>query len=98
VDGTSNNALGESALLSNIHASSNTAVGDIALENNDSTGTGDGSFNTAVGAGALASNVDGNSTTLSVLVRLVPTTTGSTTMPLGLKRLAATSAAAATSP
>lgn len=61
MDGTSNNALGESALLSNIHASANTAIGDIALENNDSTGTGDGSFNTAVGAGALASNVDGNS-------------------------------------
>jgi hypothetical protein len=61
VDGSSNNALGESALLSNITASANTAIGDVALENNDSTGTGDASFNTAVGAGALFSNIDGNS-------------------------------------
>ncbi len=61
MDGSSNNALGESALLSNITASDNTAIGDVALENNDSSGIGDGSFNTAVGAGALFSNVDGNS-------------------------------------
>ena len=36
-------------------------VGDVALGNNDSSGTGDGSANTAVGAGAMFSNIDGNS-------------------------------------
>jgi hypothetical protein len=59
--GASNNAVGESALFNNIIGSGNTAIGDVALGNNDSTGTGDGSANTAVGAGALFSNVDGNS-------------------------------------
>jgi hypothetical protein len=60
-DGDSNNALGESALFSNVHAAANTAVGDVALGFNDSSGAGTGNANTAVGAGALFSNVDGES-------------------------------------
>jgi hypothetical protein len=60
-DGDSNNALGESALFSNVHAAANTAVGDVALANNDSSGLALGNANTAVGAGALFSNVDGDS-------------------------------------
>src|SRR5262249_40996149 len=63
IDGTGNNALGESALFVNIHASLNTAVGDEALFSNDSTGNGTAIRNTAVGAGALAGNNDGNSNT-----------------------------------
>ena len=61
MDGVSNNALGESALFSNIHGGSNTAVGDRALANNYSTGNNVGNANTAVGAGALSSNTDGDS-------------------------------------
>jgi len=60
-DGDSNNALGESALFANVHAAANTAVGDVALANNDSSGLALGNANTAVGAGALFSNVDGDS-------------------------------------
>jgi hypothetical protein len=60
-DGDSNNALGESALFSNVHAAANTAVGDVALASNDSSGLALGNANTAVGAGALFSNVDGDS-------------------------------------
>ncbi len=61
VDGDSNNAVGESALFANVHAAANTAVGDVALANNDSSGLALGNANTAVGAGALFSNVDGDS-------------------------------------
>jgi hypothetical protein len=60
-DGDSNNAVGESALFANVHAAANTAVGDVALANNDSSGLALGNANTAVGAGALFSNVDGDS-------------------------------------
>ena len=60
-DGTSNNALGESALFANISGSANTAIGDVALASNDSDGAALGNANTAVGAGALFSNVDGDS-------------------------------------
>jgi hypothetical protein len=59
--GSSNNAFGESALFNCIIGSGNTAVGDVALGNDDSDGLGFGSANTAVGAGALFSNVDGDS-------------------------------------
>src|SRR5438876_8781218 len=61
VDGDSNNALGESALFFYISGAANTAIGDVALENNDSSGLALGNANTAVGAGALFSNVDGDS-------------------------------------
>jgi hypothetical protein len=60
-DGDANNAVGESALFANVHAAANTAVGDVALANNDSSGLALGNANTAVGAGALFSNVDGES-------------------------------------
>jgi len=53
--------MGDSALFNNIHGSANTAVGDVALANNDSTGNSLGNSNTAVGASALFSNTDGNS-------------------------------------
>ena len=41
----------------------NTAVGDLALENNDATGSGDANNNTAVGASALINNVNGSENT-----------------------------------
>ena len=43
----------------NINGAANTAVGDLALENNDATGDGDANFNMAVGASALLNNVNG---------------------------------------
>jgi hypothetical protein len=63
-DGDSNNAVGESALFANVHAAANTAVGDVALANNDSSGLAlfsnvDGDSNNAVGFNALGSNADG---------------------------------------
>ena len=88
MDGNSNNALGESALLSNITASDNTAVGDVALANNDSTGAGDGSFNTAVGAGALFSNVDGNSNNAVGVNALSSNTIGVYNNAIGFEALA----------
>lgn len=63
MDGSGNNALGESALLNNITANANTALGDVALANNDSTGAGLGTANTAVGAEGLFHNTDGDSNT-----------------------------------
>jgi len=47
--------------LSNISAFANTAIGDLALANNDSSGLGQAGGNTAVGAGPLYSNIDGDS-------------------------------------
>ena len=44
-------------------AAANTAVGDLALENNDATGDGDANNNTAVGASALLNNVNGSENT-----------------------------------
>ena len=41
----------------------NTAVGDLALENNDATGNGAANYNTAVGASALLNNVTGSENT-----------------------------------
>ena len=41
----------------------NTAVGDLALENNDATGDGAANNNTAVGASALFNNVNGSENT-----------------------------------
>ena len=60
-NGSSNNGFGNSSLFFNIIGSANTAIGDVALANNDSTGAGLGNANTAVGAGALFSNTDGDS-------------------------------------
>lgn len=48
-------------MFNNINASNNTAIGDIALANNDSSGSGQAGSNTAIGAGALFSNIDGDS-------------------------------------
>lgn len=59
-DGFSNNAV-DSALFGNITGVLNTAVGDLALQDNDSNGAGLANFNTAVGAQALQSNVEGDS-------------------------------------
>ena len=60
-DGFSNNAFGNHALFQNIHGAANTAVGDLALQNNDITGNILGNINTAVGASALQANTDGDS-------------------------------------
>ena len=53
--------MGDSALFENIHGAANTAVGDLALSNNDSTGAALGNVNTAVGGEALFNNTDGDS-------------------------------------
>ena len=55
--------MGDSAMFRNINGAANTAVGDLALENNDATGDGDANFNMAVGASALLNNVDGSENT-----------------------------------
>jgi hypothetical protein len=60
---TSNTAVGNSALQSNVDANDNTALGDSALTNNDSAGHAVASGNTAVGSFALQNNVDGASNT-----------------------------------
>ena len=48
-------------MFRNINAAANTAVGDLAMENNDSSGNGQANFNCAFGAEALEANVDGDS-------------------------------------
>jgi hypothetical protein len=56
--------VGDSALFANVSGAANTAVGDLALENNDLSGAGTANFNTAVGAQALqgdAGGMDGDS-------------------------------------
>jgi hypothetical protein len=60
-DGYTNNAFGNHALFENIHGAGNTAVGDLALQNNDSSGMALGNINSAVGAQALQFNNDGDS-------------------------------------
>ena len=54
----------------------NTAVGNIALFHNDSSGNGTANFNTAVGSGALGSNTDGDSNTAIGSEALFANTTG----------------------
>src|SRR5436190_1683682 len=56
-------AFGNSALFFNVIGAENTALGDVALAFNDSTGSGLANNNTAVGAGALFRNVDGSENT-----------------------------------
>ena len=51
--------MGNAALFSNVSANDNTAVGLLALANNDSSALGGANDNTAVGALALFNNVDG---------------------------------------
>ena len=58
---TSTRPTGAFALQVNTIGEQNTAIGDLALTNNDSTGAGLANANTAVGAGALFSNTDGDS-------------------------------------
>ena len=58
---TATTLLARAALFQPDLGSANTAIGDVALANNDSSGLGLGNSNTAVGAGALFSNVDGDS-------------------------------------
>ena len=53
--------MGDSAMFSNINGASNTAVGDLAMQNNDSSGLGEANFNCAFGAQALLANVNGDS-------------------------------------
>ena len=48
-------------MFRNIAGAANTAVGDLAMENNDSSGSGEANFNCAFGAQALESNVNGDS-------------------------------------
>src|SRR5438874_1605483 len=59
-----NNAFGNSALYYNVIASENTALGDVALAFNDSSGLGLGNNNTAVRGAALFNNVDGSENTV----------------------------------
>ena len=49
--------------FNNINGANNTAVGDLALENNDVSGSGMANNNTGVGGGALTSNEDGSENT-----------------------------------
>ena len=86
-DGTSNNALGESALYLNQIGSANTAIGAVALANNDSSGAGLGNFNTAVGAGALFSNVDGDSNNVVGFYALGSNETGNSNNAVGFDAL-----------
>ena len=53
--------MGDSAMFRNINGAANTAIGDLALENNDSSGLAEGNFNCAFGAQALQANVNGDS-------------------------------------
>jgi hypothetical protein len=56
--------MGDSALEKNLTGAQNTAIGDLALTNNDATGSGDANFNTAVGASAMLNNVTGSNNTV----------------------------------
>ena len=58
---TATTLLARARCLTIIIGSANTAIGDVALANNDSSGAGLGNSNCAVGAGSLFSNVDGDS-------------------------------------
>src|SRR4029450_2265275 len=60
----------------NILGAENTAVGDLALQNNDSSGLGNANFNCAVGAQALQGNVDGDSNNAVGASALVANTDG----------------------
>src|SRR5262249_27779736 len=70
-----------------LHAAENTAIGDLALENNDSTGNGLANFNTAVGAGALSANTDGDSNNAIGASALLANTTGLLNQALGFSAL-----------
>src|SRR5438552_575433 len=61
--GIANTGVGSFTLLHSFFAGGNTAVGVIALLNNDSSGNGTANFNTAVGVGALEANIDGGGNT-----------------------------------
>ena len=56
--------MGDSALEKNLIGSQNTAIGDLALTNNDATGSGEANFNTAVGALAMFNNTTGSGNTV----------------------------------
>jgi uncharacterized coiled-coil protein SlyX len=56
--------MGDSALEKNLTGAQNTAIGDLALTNNDATGSGEANFNTAVGALAMFNNVTGSGNTV----------------------------------
>src|SRR5262249_6563671 len=55
--------VGDSALELNTNAAENTAIGDLALRNNDATGAGDANNNMAVGASTMFNNVNGSENT-----------------------------------
>jgi trimeric autotransporter adhesin len=80
--GTSNTAIGDSALSSNTGGSFNTAIGALALREN----TG-GSSNTAIGNGALISNTDGGDNTATGEAALINNTTGSSNTANGFAAL-----------
>ena len=56
--------MGDDALELNQIAAQNTAIGDLALRNNDATGSGEANFNTAVGALAMFNNTTGSGNTV----------------------------------
>ena len=70
--------MGDSALLRNVHGSSNTAIGNFALGNNDSD------FNTAVGSGALGNNTTGDLKNAVGVQALDFNTSGAHNMAIGL--------------
>src|SRR4029453_17775506 len=73
---TEQRSWGESALFFNQFADGNTAIGDVALAFNDSSGLGLGNNNTAVGAAALFNNVDGSDNAAVGVGALVNNVTG----------------------
>ena len=82
-DGFSNNAVGDSALLSNVRAAQNTAVGDLALASNNISGNLLGNFNTSVGAESLINNTDGESNDAVGAYALWSNTTGLANQAMG---------------
>jgi uncharacterized coiled-coil protein SlyX len=56
--------MGDSALELNTNAAANTAVGDLALRNNDATGAADANNNVAIGASTMYNNVTGSENTV----------------------------------
>ena len=80
-------AVGAGALSSNASATANTAVGWMALDNNDASGHGAGTDNTAVGHAALVSNTDGDSNTANGSRALMDNVTGRQNTAVGFKAL-----------
>jgi hypothetical protein len=79
--------MGDSALFENIHGAENTAVGDLALSNNDVTAAGEANFNVAVGAEAQLNNSNGDSNNAVGARALHENTTGLFNQAFGFEAL-----------